>query len=665
MKRAQAKVFISYSRVDLAFADALAEALRARGFDALLDRTEIAAGELWRDRLANLIAASDTVVFAISPKSVASPVCGWELERSAALGKRVLPIVCRPVPQDAVPEMLARLNWIIAGPDLPPAAVDQLEAALRTDLEWVREHTRLTEIALHWEQQRRSSTGLLRGVDLENAEHWLTRRPDESGAPVDLHRAFIAASRAASRFRSRAWAVGATVIATVSLLLAGFAEVSRRDAVTQRDAAERARVEAQTQEARATRALGTAVEAADTFSRRIALQLQDEIGMPAPLVKRILEPALALQDKLTASGETGASLRMSQIDSINLMAMTRLRIGETEGACHDAARAVELARALVAAEPNSAAATRRLVLSLGTLSRAEAQAGHADIAESAGRERLTLARQAAAATPSDTAARELFIALTGLDGLLEKQRRFAEARPLLEEALPLARAQWARTPSADAADELETVLQNLGLLNARTNRFADALPLYEQALQMMDGDGRPVDAETVRSRAGLDQNIATAAFFLGNKKRALAATDDSVAAIRVLAADRRNRDTQALLATILFTTGGMRFAMSQSADEGSEAAKSMLEAVQIERELAADPADVPASVSLAGKLLTLAQAHLAKPDAIPASQAVAFAAEALSVLQRLDAEGRLPDTDRGELKQAKALAARLKPALSP
>ena len=43
----KAKIFISYSRRDLAFADRLDAALKARGFEPLIDRSEIYAFEDW------------------------------------------------------------------------------------------------------------------------------------------------------------------------------------------------------------------------------------------------------------------------------------------------------------------------------------------------------------------------------------------------------------------------------------------------------------------------------------------------------------------------------------------------------------------------------------------------------------------------------------------
>jgi hypothetical protein len=45
--KSKAKVFISYSRKDMAFADQLDAALKARGFETLIDRTAIYAFEEW------------------------------------------------------------------------------------------------------------------------------------------------------------------------------------------------------------------------------------------------------------------------------------------------------------------------------------------------------------------------------------------------------------------------------------------------------------------------------------------------------------------------------------------------------------------------------------------------------------------------------------------
>lgn len=50
----------------------------ARGFEPLIDRSEICAFEDWW-RIQSLIAEADTTNFVLSPESVASPICAKEM----------------------------------------------------------------------------------------------------------------------------------------------------------------------------------------------------------------------------------------------------------------------------------------------------------------------------------------------------------------------------------------------------------------------------------------------------------------------------------------------------------------------------------------------------------------------------------------------------------
>jgi hypothetical protein len=87
-----AKVFISYSRKDMTFADRLEAELRARGFEPLIDREEIYAFEEWWKRIELLIARADTVVFVLSPDSVGSEIALKEFSFAASLNKRFAPV---------------------------------------------------------------------------------------------------------------------------------------------------------------------------------------------------------------------------------------------------------------------------------------------------------------------------------------------------------------------------------------------------------------------------------------------------------------------------------------------------------------------------------------------------------------------------------------------
>src|SRR5476649_748339 len=90
----KARVFISYSRKDMSFADRLESALKARGLEPMIDRTEIYAFEDWWKRIQALISRADAVVFVLSPDAAASEVALKEVTHAASLNKRFAPIVC-------------------------------------------------------------------------------------------------------------------------------------------------------------------------------------------------------------------------------------------------------------------------------------------------------------------------------------------------------------------------------------------------------------------------------------------------------------------------------------------------------------------------------------------------------------------------------------------
>jgi hypothetical protein len=178
-------IFISYSRKDMAFADRLETALKARGFEPLIDRTEIYAFEDWWKRIEALIARADTVVFVLSPDAVASEVAQKEVAHAASLSKRFAPIVCRRADDSAIPEPLRRLNFIFFDDAAQfEASADRLAEALQTNIGWVRQHTEFGEAARQW-----SAAGHPGGL--------LLRSP----APTEETLTFVADSRRGSSRR--------------------------------------------------------------------------------------------------------------------------------------------------------------------------------------------------------------------------------------------------------------------------------------------------------------------------------------------------------------------------------------------------------------------------------------------------------------------------------
>jgi hypothetical protein len=138
------KVFISYSRHDGDFVDELVAGLELAGFAPFLDRHDIAVGEPWEERLIGLIREADTVVFVVSPEAIKSERCNWEVDKTVELSKRLLPVIFKSVPDAEIPEKLRQLQFVRfdTGPSVA-RPLSQLAEALRRDIDWIREHTRM------------------------------------------------------------------------------------------------------------------------------------------------------------------------------------------------------------------------------------------------------------------------------------------------------------------------------------------------------------------------------------------------------------------------------------------------------------------------------------------------------------------------------------------
>jgi TPR repeat protein len=194
------RVFISYSREDLKFADQLDEALKACSFECFIDRQGISGGEEWKRRLGDLISEADTVVFVLSPSSAGSPTCVWEVDEAARLNKRIFPVICRPLEGVSPPPRLRDLNYMffyeepkVLGSGFGNG-LGKLVTALNTDFDWLREHTRYLQRAIEWDKGGRPANRLLSGNDILDAKAWAARRPKGAPEPTALQLDFIRAS---------------------------------------------------------------------------------------------------------------------------------------------------------------------------------------------------------------------------------------------------------------------------------------------------------------------------------------------------------------------------------------------------------------------------------------------------------------------------------------
>jgi TPR repeat protein len=129
------------------------------------------------------------------------------VQEAVRLGKRIIPVLPRSLDGTTPPQQLADLNYILFydEPKSPGSGFGsgqvRLVAALNTDLDWLREHTRLLQRASEWNAGGKPINRLLSGTDIDAAKAWVARRPKDAPEPTSLHLDFIRASEDEAKAR--------------------------------------------------------------------------------------------------------------------------------------------------------------------------------------------------------------------------------------------------------------------------------------------------------------------------------------------------------------------------------------------------------------------------------------------------------------------------------
>jgi hypothetical protein len=217
-----ADAFISYAREDQDFARRLHAALVDAGHSLWVDWESIHPSSDWFEEISEGIDQSDAVIFVVTRNSVHSKECRAEVEHARRAEIRIVPVLREQVDPGLVPAGAAAFQWVEF---LDDASFDEsvltLRRALETDLDWVKDHTRLRLRALEWDREGRPTGKLLNRPELREAEDW-TRRAgdDEERRPSLLVYDYLAAS-ARNRRRRQRWFSGAVSVALV--IAAGLA----------------------------------------------------------------------------------------------------------------------------------------------------------------------------------------------------------------------------------------------------------------------------------------------------------------------------------------------------------------------------------------------------------------------------------------------------------
>jgi len=103
------KVFISYSRKDIAFANKLAGDLEKAGYDVWWDITDLRGGDDWVNTIPIAIADSRYIIVVLTPSSIESEWVRKEYTQALSLRKKIIPIMLASC---SVPFALNTINFV-------------------------------------------------------------------------------------------------------------------------------------------------------------------------------------------------------------------------------------------------------------------------------------------------------------------------------------------------------------------------------------------------------------------------------------------------------------------------------------------------------------------------------------------------------------------------
>jgi len=229
-------VFISYSRKDKVFVRKLVAGLEANNVSVWVDWEGIPPSADWMSEIAGAVQGSDAFICVISPDWLNSKVCGQEYNMGLQNNKKLIPILYRESEKrKKMPEKLSATNWIYMRPkqDEFKIGLPKVVAAITTDLNWIKEQTRLLQRTVEWENKKRNSSFLLQGADLEEAERWMSEaatKPNEQILPLQAD--YIHASRRQAIRRQRNLITGVSLAFMISVMLGIFALFQRNIAIS-------------------------------------------------------------------------------------------------------------------------------------------------------------------------------------------------------------------------------------------------------------------------------------------------------------------------------------------------------------------------------------------------------------------------------------------------
>lgn len=251
-------IFISYSRKDSEFVKKLHAATLALQRDVWVDFEDIPLSADWWSEINSNIESADTFVFVISPDSLASPICHFELDHAVQYNKRLVPIVRVMTDEKAMIEALskrsldenmkktlgdrdllvvartnwqaiARHNWLFFQDDAGfDANFQKLILAIDTDLSHVRRHTRLLVKSREWEERGKLPAYLLNSGEISEYSGWVRESASKEPRPTELQLEYLFVSQRAANRRQAITYISMMVALVITGVLIAFAYVQNQ-----------------------------------------------------------------------------------------------------------------------------------------------------------------------------------------------------------------------------------------------------------------------------------------------------------------------------------------------------------------------------------------------------------------------------------------------------
>jgi tetratricopeptide (TPR) repeat protein len=524
---------------------------------------------------------------------------------------------------------------------------------------------------------------LLRGLLLSRARDWLIQYPQRFTSPgMEPLRAFIADSAAADdaerarshRLRQQVFLgmAAAILVLAAAAAFAGWqyfeADQARHEAEAQRgiaqqqtglavqreDEAKRERREAEKQRDLAQRSFSIAKQAADDLVLKLADDLRDVAGMRLESVRKILDTAQALMDRLALAAPDDLSLQRSRSSMLNQFVNTYLPFGDLARARTAAGESLAIMRKLAAADPGNAEWQRGVIASLSYIGDVRRAAGDRAGALAAYEEYLATARKFAAAEHGKAAwLRDVSVGLNKVGDVRLADDDRAGALAAYEEGLAVARKFAATDPgNAGWQRDVSVSLNKVGDARRATGDRAGALAAHEESLGIARklANADPGNAGWQRDVSVSIEKVGDIRLATGDRVGALAAYEEDLAIARKLAAaDPGNAGWQRDVSVSLSKIGNVRLAAGDRA--GALAAYE--EDLVIARKLAAaDPDNAGWQFDLSISLYKVSGMY----DPAPARKLLT---EALGVAESLSQEGKLTASQRGLSQTLRDALARL------